>query len=277
MTVNPLIVSLVIFTTVLTGALAGWTMRHRLPEHNLTDETKSVVSVSMAMVATISALVLGLLISNANSSFISLGGQVTTLSAQILRLDRILSHYGAHADPARETLRHYTSQKAIDLFPDDPRQVRINNPSTYKLLQQLEDEMLELKPTNARDQWWHAQALTLAGKIGDTRWQIAQQVGQGTPKAFIGLLAFWLTSLFASFGLFAPRNLISVLFLTLCAVAVAGAIGMIVELEKGFGALIHVSPQPMRSAVHRLDATHNEKRVGANGFLRPSQEAEELQ
>lgn len=69
--------------------------------------------------------------------------------------------------------------------------------------------------------------MTLAGKIGDARWLMSQQVGQGTPKAFIALLTFWLTSLFASFGLFAPRNATSVLFVTLCAIAIAGAIVMI--------------------------------------------------
>jgi hypothetical protein len=257
MTLNPLIVAMIIFVTVLVGAFAGWAIRQRLPDHLLTEETKSVVSVSMAMVATISALVLGLLISNANSSFSALGGEVTALSAQILRLDRILNRYGSDADSARQTLLQYASQTATDLFPDNERKVQFNNPSTYQLLQQLEDEMLNLKPANARDQWWLGQAMTLAGKIGDGRWLISQQVGQGTPKAFVGLLTFWLTTLFASFGLFAPRNLTTVVFLTLCAIAVAGAVGMILELEKGFGGLVHISPQPLRRAVNTLKAEQN--------------------
>src|SRR6516225_7486672 len=42
--------------------------------------------------------------------------------------------------------------------------------------------------------------------------------------------------------------------LTLCALAVAGAFGMILELERGFGGLIHISPQPMLQAVKTLDA-----------------------
>jgi hypothetical protein len=66
---NPLIIGLIVFALILAGAFAGWVMRQHLPEHHLTDETKSLVSVSMAVVATISALVLGLLISNANTSF----------------------------------------------------------------------------------------------------------------------------------------------------------------------------------------------------------------
>jgi hypothetical protein len=261
---NPLIIGLIVFATILAGAFAGWVLRQRLPEHHLADETKSLVSVSMAVVATVSALVLGLLISNANTSFSALGGEVTTLSAQILRLDQILRRYGPETDPARETLRHYAELKTADLFPHNPADVDLGAPSTYELLQQLEDSLLALKPANSRDQWWLGQAMTLAAKIGDTRWLLAQQVGQGTPKAFVALLVFWLTLLFASFGLFAPRNLTSAVTLTLCALAVAGAIGMILELEQGFGGLIHISPQPMRQAVQTLEAESTVKEITAH-------------
>jgi hypothetical protein len=93
---------------------------------------------------------------------------------------------------------------------------------------------------------------------------LAQQAGQGTPKAFVALLVFWLTLLFASFGLFAPRNLTSAVTLTLCAVAVAGAIGMILELERGFGGLVHISPHPMREAVKTLEAELTADRLTAD-------------
>ncbi len=250
---NPLIIGLVAFAVILAGAFAGWKIKDRLPEHHLTDETKNLVSVSMTVVATLSALVLGLLISNANTSFIRLGGQVTTLSAEILRLDQILRRYGSDTDPARRTLRQYAEHKSADLFPDD-RVVQLGNPSTYELLQHVEDMVLALKPANPRDQWWLGQATTLAGKIGDARWLLAQQLGEGTPKLFIALLIFWLALLFASFGLFAPRNLTSAVILTLSALAVAGAISMFLELEQGFGNVIRISPEPMREAVRTLQS-----------------------
>src|SRR3954447_15939814 len=243
---NPLMIGLVAFVLVLAGAFAGWMLR--LPQ---TDETKNLVSVSMTVVATISALVLGLLISNANSSFIRLGGQVTALSAEILRLEQILRRYGSDTDLARKTLRQYAEHKAADLFPENGN-VQVGNPSTYELLQRVEDLVLALKPANARDQWWLGQATTLAGKIGDARWLLAQQVGQGTPKLFVALLIFWLALLFASFGLFAPHNLTSAAILTLSALAVAGAVAMFLELEQGFGSVIRISPEPMREAVKTL-------------------------
>jgi hypothetical protein len=251
---NALLIGLIVFAVILTGAFAGWAMRKRLPANHLTDETKNLVSVSMAVVATLSALVLGLLISNANSSFTALGGEVTMLSAQMIRLDQVLRRYGPETKQTRELLRQYAEAKAADMFPDDPADFRIGSSSTYELLQRVEDSLLALKPANPRDQWWLGQALTLAGKIGDARWLLAQQVGQGTPKAFLVVLVFWLTLLFPSFGLFAPPNLTSAATLTVCAIAVAAAVAMILELENGFKGVVHVSPGPMRQVVKTLQA-----------------------
>ncbi len=251
---SPPIIALIVFAVILAGGVVGWETRRRLPAHHLTDDTKNFISVSMAVVATLSALVLGLLISNANSSFSSLAGDVTTLSAQIIRLDQILRRYGPETKPARELLRRYTEQKDADLFPEDPANFRISNASNYAVLQDFEDSVLALKPANARDRWWLEQALVLAGRIGDARGLLAQRIGQGTPRAFLVLVVFWLTLLFASFGLFAPPNFTSAVTLTLCALAVAGAVGMILELEQGFGGLVHISPRPMHQAVEALQA-----------------------
>ena len=186
---NPLVVGLIVFALVLAGAFAGWVIKQHLPKHHLTEETKNAVSVSMAVVATISALVLGLLISNANTKFSVLEGEVTMLSAEILRLDQILRRYGPDTNVARETVRQYAEQKTADLFPRDATDVRLGNPSTYELLQHLEDLLLALRPAAS---------------------------------------------------------------LMLCALAVAGAVGMFLELEQGFGRLVHISPQPMRHAVNIL-------------------------
>ena len=261
---TPLAIAVLVFALILAGAFAGAMIRRRVPDHHLTDETKSLVSVSMAVVATISALVLGLLLSNANNSFTTVQGQVISLSAEILRLDQLLRKYGPDTKLAREKLREYAERKRDDLFPNDPADVRLHNQSTYEVLQEVEDLVLAVKPTNARDQWWLGQAMILAAKIGDTRYLLAQHTGHGTPKAVLLLLVFWLTLLFASFTLFAPSNVISTVTMTLCAIAIAGAIGMILELERGFGGLVQVSPQTMNQAVAALQAESTNETAGSH-------------
>lgn len=163
-----------------------------------------------------------------------------------------------------------SKSKRNDLFPKNPADVRLGNQSTYELLQEVEDLVLAIKPSNGRDQWWLTQATALASKIGDTRFLLAQQIGQGTPKAVLLLLIFWLTLLFASFTLFAPSNVISTATLILCALAIAGAIGMIMELERGFGGLVHVSPLPMNHAVEVLQGEAANEATGSNHVGRGS-------
>src|SRR5438552_18165295 len=126
----------------------------------------------MAVLATFSALGLGLLISNANTSFSALGSEV---SAQILPLGQLLRRYGPQTVSARETLRQYAELKTSDLFPNNPADVRLADPRAYELLQQLEDSLLALKAASPRDKWWLDQTMMHAGKIGDTRWLLAQQ------------------------------------------------------------------------------------------------------
>jgi hypothetical protein len=65
---DTLIIALIVLAALLVGAFSGVRLRDRLPKHHLTDETKNLVNVSTAVVATVSALVLGLLISNANTT-----------------------------------------------------------------------------------------------------------------------------------------------------------------------------------------------------------------
>lgn len=249
---SPLIIGLIIFVLILGGGFTGWFGRQYLPSDHLADDTKSHVSVSMAVVATISALVLGLLISNANTSFIARSGEVTSLSADILRLDQMLQLYGPETDHAREILRLYAERKTEDLFPDHPGDVRVDNPTTYRLLQRVEELVLELRPDTPRRKWFMDQAMTQSAKIGNTRWLLAQHAGQGTPKLFLGLVVFWLALLFASFGLFAPRNFVSALALILCALAVSGAVEIILELEQPFSGLLRISQAPMRQATSYL-------------------------
>jgi len=261
---TPLIIALFVFAIILSGAFAGAIARRYVPQHHLSEETKSVVSISMAVVATISALVLGLLLSNANSSISAVQGQVTSISAEILRLDQLLRRYGSETKLAREKLREYAERKRDDLFPTNPAEVHLGDQSTYELLQEVEDLVLSVKPANGRDQWWLTQAMTLASKIGDTRFLLAQHNGQGTPKAVLLLLVFWLTLLFGSFALFAPSNVITKATLALCALAIAGSIGMILELERGFGGLVQISPKAMNHAVAALQAEANNENSGSH-------------
>src|SRR5262249_30568981 len=113
----------IIVVAILSGSgLPGMLVARLLPEHHLSADTKSVVSVSMAVVGTLSALVLGLLLSTANTSFTTKKEEVTQISADIIHLDRLLQRYGPEAQDIRVLLRRYTAAKLKDLFPENSTQ-----------------------------------------------------------------------------------------------------------------------------------------------------------
>jgi hypothetical protein len=64
----------------------------------------------MGLLATMSALVVGLLITTAKTAYDTQGGEFRRMSAEIVLLDRLLTHYGPEAKGAREHLRRAVSR-----------------------------------------------------------------------------------------------------------------------------------------------------------------------
>src|ERR1700761_1429298 len=100
-----LFIGLTSFVAIFGGAIIGLIAAHRLPKHHLSSDTQSAVTISVAVIGTLSALVLGLMITAANSSFSARSDEVRELSLQLIRIDRNLRRYGPEADEARARLR----------------------------------------------------------------------------------------------------------------------------------------------------------------------------
>ena len=86
--------SVIVFACVSGGAFLGMFLRNRLPEQHLSGATKDVVRLGSGLIGTIAALVLGLLIASANSTFQTQSTQVQQLTADIILLDSTLAQYG---------------------------------------------------------------------------------------------------------------------------------------------------------------------------------------
>jgi hypothetical protein len=116
-------------------------------------------------------------------------------------------------------------------------------------LDALQDRVLALAPADEARRWLQTQALQLTDAMSQMRWLLVQQSATAIPFPFLVLMVFWLSTVFASFGLFAPRNLTVVTALFLCAVAVSGAVLMILDMQTPFGGVIRISSVPMRHAL----------------------------
>jgi len=241
-----------IIVVILFGsALLAMAAARLLPDHHLSSETKSVVSVSAAVVGTLSALVVGLLISTSSTSYSAKGQEVKQISADVISLDRMLRRYGPEAQDIRMLLRRYTAAERQDLFPTDSKQApNLENNTTTAVLEEIQNKVLALTPTNATQRWLQPQALELIGTMMAARWQLGQEESaSGIPLVLLVLVMFWFVIIFASFGLFAPRNMTAIAMIFLCSVAIGGAIRMTTELQTPFAGLIRVSGRPLTQAL----------------------------
>src|SRR5262249_6917624 len=224
-----LVIGLISFAAIFGGAVFGLFARRRLPGHHLSSETQSAITVSVAVLGTLSALVLGLMITAANSSFSARSDEVRELSLQAIRMDRNLRRYGPESAEARAALRIWAIAKLQQLFPDKSKPA-ISSETTITMLENVQDEVLGLNPQNEQQRYLRTLCVTLSSTMIQARWALEQRTGHSTPVPFLVLLIFWLTIVFASFGLFAPNNPTVIVALFLCSVAVSGGIYLIEEL-----------------------------------------------
>jgi hypothetical protein len=246
---NSVPISAIIITILFGAALITMFIARFLPEHHLSPETKSVVSVSVAVVGTLSALVVGLLISTANSSFIAKAQDVADISANVIRLDRLMQRFGLQAQDGRVLLRHYTAAELQDLFPENSDEApNMQNMATVSMLEELQNKIVAFVPANDIQRWLQTQSLQRTTAIIAAHWQLAQGV-ESTPRPLLLLVLFWFVIIFASFGLFAPFNATSIVAIFLCSVGVGSAIRIITELQEPFGGLIRISNTSLTHAL----------------------------
>ena len=104
------------------GALLGLFLQGLLPEHHLRDTSKDTVKVVAGTIATLSALVLGLLVGSAKSSFDATNTAIVQNGAKIILLDRVLAAYGPETKDLREQFRG-TVAAGIEMFwPEEKKE-----------------------------------------------------------------------------------------------------------------------------------------------------------
>jgi hypothetical protein len=250
------LIALVVLGVVFCSAIFGILLRRILPANHLTDETKSVVILATGVVGTLTALVLGLLIAAASNSFNTKNEEVILMAADVIQIDHLLRRYGPEGENLRVLQRRHTEMKIQDLFPEGPNKgANLQDPKTVALLEELQDKLVALDASDAKQRWLQSQALQLVSAIAGTRWLLVEQNTIGIAVPLLVLVVVWLTLLFLSFGLFAPRNGTAVTAFFLCALAAAGAIEMTLDLNAPFRGLIRISSKPMKDALDEISRT----------------------
>lgn len=245
-----LLIAAVATVLMLSGTAFGIYINRRVPNEHLSEETKDIVKLATGVIATISGLVLSLLIATAKNSYDAVSTDVKTAATDFIILDRTLGQLGEKSLSQRQKIR----QSLDFIAKSDLNTVRfslIDSSGIDKVAElhqtiQREIRQLNLDPS---EEWLRQRALAVSDEMARTRWMLMQDEDSTLPSAFLGIVMVWLALIFASFGLFTPVNPTAIGALVVGAISISASLFLINELNTPFHGLVRISAEPLFNAL----------------------------
>ena len=252
---------LLIFFVLCACAAFGFIINGRLHERHRTPDSIDLVHLSIGLLVTFTAIVMGLLTSSVKTGFENAYQVGGTYAGQLTQLDRCLRAYGPETATARGQLRSYVAAVIASTWPDEAAPQGVAYPNTpdmrgigedATLGDVIDDIGLAVRGLAPTDTFHRAQASACASDYADvvkSRWAVIEGVHGSISTPFYWVLVFWLAIVFTSFGLRAPPNALNVIVLVMCAISVSSAIFVIHDLDIPYGGLFGVPSDSMRHAL----------------------------
>ena len=251
---NSLLIAAVVLGCSYGAALLGMLLHRRLPDQHLDAESRDVVKLVLGLVATMAALVLGLLVASANTSHDRQNSELKELSADIILLDRTLELYGPDAQAVRDAMRQVARQTHDAVWsPAGVRPENLDPATTRSAVKATLQQAASLAPTTDMQRLLKGRALEKADSLAKSRLLMFASSGSQISWPFLAVLIFWVSMLFLGFGLLARFHATVAVALFLGALSVAGAIFLMLELSEPYRGLMRISDEPLRNAIAHLD------------------------
>ena len=246
-------VAICAFALIFGGAITGFIIQRLLPEHHFSTESKDAAKLGAGLVATLAALILGLLISSTKGTFDQINTLVNEVATNYIHLDRQLADYGTETAPIRAELHHTLSLKIQEIWPEEGADHSKHPQQARSIFEEIAQEISALKPTNPMQTRLQGSALQLEEDLLHERWMI-EVVGQGgVPPLLLIIPVVWITFLTFLYALFSPRNLTVIAVLFFCSASIAGAIFLIDEMAAPLDGAIKVSSAPLHLVLDQLE------------------------
>jgi hypothetical protein len=246
-------IGLTVFACVFGGTLFGMYMGKKVAAHHLSADSKEVMKMALGIIGTLAALVLGLLLASAKSSFDAKGNGINQISADLILLDRALARYGPETRDARDLLRNALAADIHQVWPEEKLQMaKLDTSEARAGLEAVEGRVQDLSPRTDAQRGLQSRALSIIGEIGQERVLNLERIKTTIPIPFLIVLVWWFTIIFACLSLFAPRNALVVVIMFACALSVSAAIVLILELDSPYEGVIRLSSAPLRNALAHI-------------------------
>jgi hypothetical protein len=250
---NSIVMGSICFGCISSGTALGFYLGRNLPKHHLDDDSKDTIKMAWGTVATMSALVLSLLLASAKSSFDTVSGENTQAATKIILLDHVLARYGPETRQVRDDLRNDVAAAIQKMWPKANSVVSASAVlEGGNGMERVQDDLSRLTPLNDSQRGLLSQAQLLCGDLLQARWLVVEQSRTGLPNILFVILVSWLAMLFVGLGLFAPRNKTVLIVLFICNLSFSTAIFLINEMNHPLDGMMKISNAPMLKALEHL-------------------------
>ena len=255
---NSIEAGLVVAACVFAGGMAGLLLHGYLPETHRSKETQDVVRLGTGMLSVLASLVLGLLIATAKQAYDMVDHEMREYSADLLLLNETLRDYGDDAAAPRRLLRLHAAKVLHDVWPRIAKQqqvppVRLEDREAARLLERVRETIRALAPVDVGQKWLQEQALQVSASLLRQRLVLIQQEGATVQPMILVILVSWISFIFASFGLNAPRNATVTGAFLVCSLAIGGSISLILEMDRPLNGVMKISSTPMVKALAEMN------------------------
>lgn len=235
------------------GAL-GFFVRTRLKDEHLSDDSIRAISLSTGVLATMSGMILGMMLSSAQSSFNAVGNDINSLATKVVLLDNALRKYGPDANALRAELRRDMHQAYSRLQdPASAKQYAMPANDAQNPLEHFQHGMKLLAPDSDLQKALQDRMLSLVAEIEAIQWNLVHGSGNSLPVPFVAAMVFWFAAVFLGFGTVTANNTMVFVTLFLCALSVSVAIFLGMEMSSPFTGLMNVSLHPIEDALAQID------------------------
>jgi hypothetical protein len=241
---------LIVFACVFGGTLFGMYLSTKVAAHHLSEDSKDAMKLALGVIGTLAALVLGLLLASAKSSFDAKGNVINQISADLVLLDRALARYGPETRDTRDLLRTSVAAAIQRLWPEEEFQMaKLDTMETAAGLEAVEGRVWDLSPRTDAQRGLQSRVLSLLSEIARARVLNLERIKATIPIPLLIVLVWWFTIIFACFSLFAPRNALVMAIMFACALSVSAAIVLILDLDNSYQGVIRLSSAPLHNAL----------------------------
>jgi hypothetical protein len=248
------LIFLVTFASIAAGVGLGVLLRRRLPDDHLEGGPKEVVRLGAGFIATLAALVIGLMIASAKSNYDAQNTNIRQFAANLILLDELLAHYGPETGDLRRAMRAGVGTVAARIWRENRDGVARNGTFTISSdAERFYAAVEALSPASDEQRMIKPRILQTTVDIGRIR--LAIFVSEESPilVPFLAILIIWLTVIFASYSLFAEFTAVVSAALLIFALSISSALFLVVDLSQPFAGVMQISSTPLRNTLPPLN------------------------